>query len=78
MVPLSFAGHALVPLRSGALWWPAERLLVVADLHLEKASHFARQGWMLPPYDSLATLRALERDVSATGASAVAALGDSF
>lgn len=78
MVPLSFAGHALVPLRSGALWWPAERLLVVADLHLEKASHFARQGWMLPPFDSVTTLRALVRDAEASAAAGIVALGDSF
>jgi DNA ligase-associated metallophosphoesterase len=78
MVPLSFAGHALVPLRSGALWWPAERLLVVADLHLEKASHFARRGWLLPPHDSLATLRTLVHDAEALAAAGIVALGDSF
>jgi metallophosphoesterase superfamily enzyme len=31
-----------------ALFWPAERALLVADLHLEKASWFARTGQMLP------------------------------
>ena len=78
MVPLSFAGHALHPLRSGALWWPAQSALLVADLHLEKASHYAARGWMLPPFDSVATLRRLAADASATGASRIIALGDSF
>jgi DNA ligase-associated metallophosphoesterase len=77
VVHLSFAGQAFVPLPSGALWWPAERTLLVADLHLEKASHFARRGWMLPPFDSVATLQALERDLAATGAAELVALGDS-
>ncbi|MFN3928385.1 MAG: MFS transporter, partial [Thermoflexus sp.] len=42
-----------------ALYWPARRALIVADLHFEKASWFARWGQLLPPYDSLATLDAL-------------------
>ena len=41
---------------AGALWWPAERTLVFADLHFEKGSAYARSGQMLPPYDTRATL----------------------
>ena len=37
----------------------AQQALLVADLHLEKASWFARLGQFLPPYDSHATLTAL-------------------
>lgn len=51
---------------------------MVADLHLEKASWFARLGQMLPPYDSLATLTALEREIKATGIRRLYCLGDSF
>lgn len=78
MVPFSFAGHALVPLAPGALFWPAERALLVADLHLEKASHFARLGAMLPPYDSQETLARIAALVALTGAGRLFALGDSF
>ena len=35
-------------------------LLVVADLHLEKGSSFARRGLLLPPYDTGATLPRLD------------------
>ena len=52
MVPFSFAGHDFLASPDGALHWPAERALLVADLHLEKASWFARLGQFLPPYDS--------------------------
>jgi hypothetical protein len=52
--------------------------LLVADLHLEKASWFARLGQFLPPYDSHATLTALAREVERTGASRLFCLGDSF
>jgi DNA ligase-associated metallophosphoesterase len=78
MVPLSFGGQAFRALPQGALFWPARRALLVADLHLEKASWFARAGQMLPPYDSLATLAELEALVAATGAAEVWCLGDSF
>ncbi len=78
MVPLSFAGHDFLVCRSGALFWPAEEALLVADLHLEKASWFARLGQFLPPYDSHATLTGLAADVDVTGATRLYCLGDSF
>ena len=46
--------------RAGAVFWPRYAMLVVADLHLEKGSAFARRGTLLPPYDSHATLARLE------------------
>jgi len=78
MVPLSFGGHDFLASPSGALFWPSEQALLVADLHLEKASWFARLGQFLPPYDSQATLAALADEVSATGATRLFCLGDSF
>ena len=78
MVPLSFADNEFQASPGGALYWSAERAMLVADLHLEKASWFARLGQMLPPYDSLATLQALEADVERTEARRLYCLGDSF
>jgi hypothetical protein len=75
---LTVAGLALVPLAEGALWWAAERTLVVADLHLEKGSAFAARGQMLPPYDTVATLARLEALISRVKPERVIALGDSF
>ena len=75
---LSFGGHEWRALPQGALFWPARRALLVADLHLEKASWFARGGQMLPPYDSIATLTGLGEVIAATGAAEVWCLGDSF
>ena len=78
MVPFSFAGHAFAALPQGALYWPARRALLVADLHFEKASWFARAGQMLPPYDSVATLADLAAIVEATQPAEIWSLGDSF
>lgn len=65
-------------LRGGAVFWPARRALIVADLHFEKASWFAGHGQFLPPYDSRATLEALAQLLQQTGAEEVWCLGDSF
>jgi DNA ligase-associated metallophosphoesterase len=78
MVPFSFAGETFFATAEGALFWPREEALLVADLHLEKASWFARLGQFLPPYDSHATLSALATEVERTGARRLFCLGDSF
>ena len=78
IVLLQFAGHTFEPLLSGALFWRAESMLLVADLHLEKFSSFARKGQMLPPYDTGLTLKRLEKDLATTKAERVVSLGDSF
>ena len=83
MVPVSFASFpfagqefALSPSR--ALYWAEERALIVADLHLEKASWYAQRGQMLPPYDSRETLARVADALRATGARRVLCLGDNF
>jgi DNA ligase-associated metallophosphoesterase len=62
----------------GALYWPEQSLLAVADLHLEKGSSFATRGVLLPPYDTAATLARLSRLVVRYAPRTVVALGDSF
>jgi hypothetical protein len=75
---LSLAGAALVADCAGALYWPDENLLVVADLHLEKGSAFATRGVLLPPYDTVATLARLAVLIERYAPRLVIALGDSF
>lgn len=75
---LQFAGHAFHALTDRALFWPRHAALIVADLHLEKASWYAAHGQPLPPYDSHDTLDRLARLVAETGARAIWCLGDSF
>ncbi len=76
--PLDFAGEELVLTKGNAVYWPRERALLVADLHLEKGSWYAKQGQMLPPYDSRETLERVADAVKATGARRVITLGDNF
>lgn len=78
MVPFSFANQELRLVQGRALFWPRENALLVADLHLEKASFFAGHGQMLPPYDSRETLGRVAAAVRETGARRVFCLGDNF
>ena len=78
MVPLSFAGEEWLLTEGRALFWPRENALLVADLHLEKGSFFARHGQMVPPYDSRETLERVALAIRETGARRVITLGDNF
>jgi len=75
---VTVSGITLVADPAGALYWPDEGLLVVADLHLEKGSAFAARGVLLPPYDTAATLARLARLVERYAPRLLIALGDSF
>jgi DNA ligase-associated metallophosphoesterase len=75
---LELAGQRLLLRSSGALWLEAERLLIVADLHLEKGSAYAARGQMLPPYDTRETLTRLAAEVMRLGPRAILMLGDTF
>ncbi len=75
---LSLNGAELLADLSGALVWPAERLLAVADLHLEKGSGFAARGRLLPPYDTATTLARLAAAIERHRPATVVCLGDSF
>ncbi len=71
--PLDFVADV-----SGALVLPEDRLLLVADLHLEKGSAYARRGIFLPPYDSRATLASLAAALARWRPARVIVLGDTL
>jgi DNA ligase-associated metallophosphoesterase len=75
---IAVAGVALVADCAGALYWPEEGLLAVADLHLEKGSSFAKRGVFLPPYDTASTLARLGQLIARYAPRIVIALGDNF
>lgn len=75
---ISVADAGLVATVDGAIVWPDEALLVVADLHLEKGSAFAARGVLLPPYDTAATLARLARLIARHAPRRVIFLGDTF
>ncbi|MFA6218745.1 MAG: ligase-associated DNA damage response endonuclease PdeM [Erythrobacter sp.] len=78
MVPLSFADEEWLLTAGRALYWPREQALLVADLHLEKGSFYARHGQPIPPYDTRETLARVALAIRETGARRVITLGDNF
>jgi DNA ligase-associated metallophosphoesterase len=78
MDSITISGVTFAADPAGAVFWPEQQLLCVADLHLEKGSSFARRGMLLPPYDTGATLNALEALMTRYAPRLVVALGDSF
>lgn len=73
------AGAALSAQASGALWWPEQRLLCVADLHLGRSERLARRGGtLLPPYETAETLDRLASEFRRLAPALVVCLGDSF
>lgn len=75
---IEFAGEGAVCDQSGALYFPALKLLAVSDLHLEKGSAMARRGALVPPYDTASTLLTLQAVINRYQPRAVISLGDSF
>ncbi len=75
---IEFARLALTLDCSGAAYIGSAATLIVADLHLEKASRAAAQGRLLPALDSRDTLYRLKRAVEAYNPARVICLGDSF
>lgn len=74
--PLDAAGHALHPLPERALWWPAARTLLVADLHLGKGAAFRAAGQPLPRGSSAGDLARLAELIARHGAERLVVLGD--
>jgi DNA ligase-associated metallophosphoesterase len=71
-------GKSFIADQTGALYWPAEKTLVVSDLHLERGSYLADEGVVLPPYDTTSVFEKLEEALDRYDPSRVIALGDSF
>jgi DNA ligase-associated metallophosphoesterase len=76
MLPFDLCGERLQALASGALYWPAQRMLLVADAHLGKAQSFRRLGVPVPQASTQGSLAQISTDLHATGARHIVFLGD--
>jgi len=72
----AWAGETLELLPERALWWPAERTLFVADVHLGKDQVFRRFGIGVPGGPTEADLTALTVLVERRAAQRLVILGD--
>ena len=58
---IDYAGEAVWLLPEHALWWPAQRVLFIADLHLGKAATYRKLGQPVPSGTTLENLRRICR-----------------
>lgn len=73
---IQLAEHAVVLLPERAVWWPARRTAIVADVHLGKDQVFRRSGVAIPAAVLDAELAALDAVVEATACERLMVLGD--
>lgn len=71
-------GEDISLLGEKALFWPAQQLLIVGDLHIGKANHFRKAGIAVPKAVNLTNLRTLTQLVLRTHPQRVLFLGDLF
>ncbi|ADP69463.1 hypothetical protein Rvan_0173 [Rhodomicrobium vannielii ATCC 17100] len=71
-------GKSFVADPSGALYWPAENTLIVADLKLSQCSYLEGEDVVLPPYDQTSAFEKLEDAIDRYDPLRVVALGNSF
>lgn len=75
-VAIAVDGEQLVLLPQKAVFWPRERMLVIADIHFGKAAAFRSWGIPVPKGTTTENLDALDELVNLTGAQHVLFLGD--
>lgn len=75
-VAVRVAGETVLLLPEKALYWPGERMLVVADIHFGKAAAFRALGVPVPRGTTTENLLGLDALVDAHGARHIVFLGD--
>lgn len=76
MLEVEAGGRTLLLLAEKAVWWPAQRTLLVADLHVGKAATFRTHGVPVPRGTTSATLAALDALLARWPARRLVVLGD--
>lgn len=61
-----------------ALYWPAERMLLLSDVHLGKVTHFRREGIAIPARALNENFRLLDETLDACRPERMAIVGDLF
>ena len=73
---VDYAGHTVWLLPEHALWWPAQRVLFVADLHMGKAATYRALGQPVPAGTTDENLRRLSQLIAHYQPAQLVFLGD--
>lgn len=75
-LPVTLAGESVLVLAERALFWPAQSLLLIADLHLGKGEALRRGGIAVPRGGTRDDLSRLQSLLATTAARELCVLGD--
>jgi hypothetical protein len=75
---MDLSDFQFVPLAHDGLYWPSQKTLFVADLHLGKEASFCREGIAVPRGASERTLQRISKMLAETEAERLVILGDLF
>ena len=73
---IELAGEGVLLLAQKALYWPREKILVIADIHFGKAAAFRAQGVPVPRGTTSANLAALDELLELHDVAEIVFLGD--
>lgn len=73
---LLVAGEVLLLLAQKALYWPGQKMLIIADIHFGKAASFRAQGIPVPRGTTTQNLAALDELMAAHDVAHILFLGD--
>lgn len=76
VLTLAIGGEPMQLFADRALYWPARRRLLIADLHLGKADVFRAAGIALPSGGTAHDLTRIDALIAASGAQSLCVLGD--
>jgi DNA ligase-associated metallophosphoesterase len=76
VLSMEWAGQEWMVLADKALYWPAQRMLIVADMHLGKAASFRHHGVPVPGGSTSHDLARLSALINQTQCSRLVILGD--
>ena len=75
---IDFANEKFDLMSEGSIFWVNKKILILADLHLEKGSFFHSKGQFISPYDTIETIKKLEKCIEKSNPSKIIFLGDTF
>ena len=75
---LEIEGDKFVLHPSGAMYWAAQDMLLIADVHLGKVTHFRKHGAAIPPHLAFENLEKLTEVTNHYQPKTVCFLGDLF
>ena len=71
-------GNTFILHPSGCIFWKEKRMLLIADVHLGKVTHFRKAGLAVPPDSVMGNFKQMNAVISYFEAESICFLGDLF